>query len=463
MRAPIRVLHALHDYLPRHQAGSELYVAHLCAAQRHSGDHPAVLAADFDAADAHGRLRWRTHDGVPVAELVNTWQFGSFSATYQDALIGAATAHALDILQPQILHIHNLLNLTFTLPALAHARGIPVVATLHDHTLVCPSGGQRLHRRDSHVCRTIDTTRCARCFAESPFHAQWRVGRIAARTPGRWAGRAARVARRLVPLAAQGMGGLLGALPGSSVDAAAIEQRLGAAREAFAACDVVVAPSASLAREFAALGFPGNRMVVSDYGFPPLAATPRVAPPDGRLRVGFLGTLVWHKGADVLVEAARCLGDDRVVVQIHGDLSVFPDYSSQLLRRAEGLPVVFGGRVEHHRVAEVLRDMDVVVVPSRWLENSPLVIHEAFQAGVPVIGAAIGGIVDLLASGGGVTVAPDDAPALARAIAGLLDDPSRLEALRASIPPIKSIDQDAAEWRQRYEHLLRPRADAAAC
>ena len=38
--------------------------------------------------------------------------------------------------------------------------------------------------------------------------------------------------------------------------------------------------------------------------------------------------------------------------------------------------------------------IDVLVVPSLWLENSPLVIHEAFQAGVPVVGSRIGGIAD---------------------------------------------------------------------
>ena len=62
--------------------------------------------------------------------------------------------------------------------------------------------------------------------------------------------------------------------------------------------------------------------------------------------------------------------------------------------------------------------MDVLVVASRWLENSPLVIHEAFMAGVPVIGTAIGGIVDLLDHGRhGILVPPDDPDALAAALA----------------------------------------------
>ena len=87
MPRPLRVLHALHDYLPRHQAGSEIYVADLCAAQRRAGLQPTVVAAEFDPARAHGQLTWRSHDGVPVAEVVNTWQFDSFEGSYADPAV----------------------------------------------------------------------------------------------------------------------------------------------------------------------------------------------------------------------------------------------------------------------------------------------------------------------------------------------------------------------------------------
>ena len=57
----------------------------------------------------------------------------------------------LDAVQPHVVHVHSLLNLSFDLPAVARARGVPVVATLHDYSLVCPSGGQRVHRADAHL------------------------------------------------------------------------------------------------------------------------------------------------------------------------------------------------------------------------------------------------------------------------------------------------------------------------
>ena len=54
------------------------------------------------------------------------------------------------------------------------------------------------------------------------------------------------------------------------------------------------------------------------------------------------------------------------------------------------------GRFDEAQTAGVYAGFDVLVVPSLWLENSPLVIHEAFQAGVPVVGSRIGGTADLV-------------------------------------------------------------------
>ena len=57
--ARMRVLHAIHDFLPRHRAGSEIYAFEL--AREQSARHDVfVLAAEYDPAAAHGTLRWRT-------------------------------------------------------------------------------------------------------------------------------------------------------------------------------------------------------------------------------------------------------------------------------------------------------------------------------------------------------------------------------------------------------------------
>src|SRR5207247_3677986 len=159
---------------------------------------------EYDPSRQHGQVTWRVQDGLPVIEVVNNWVCRSFADSYKSLLITEQIAHVVKAVQPDVIHVHNLLNLSFGLPALARAQGVPVVATLHDYTLVCPSGGQRIHRADRHVCRTIDPGRCARCFRESPFYAQTSFGTVAAATrSSRLLNLALGIGRRLPRLAAR--------------------------------------------------------------------------------------------------------------------------------------------------------------------------------------------------------------------------------------------------------------------
>jgi glycosyltransferase involved in cell wall biosynthesis len=460
----VRILHAIHDFLPRHQAGSEIYALHLCRelAARHQ---VSILCAEHDARRRHGQVTWRVFDDLQVIEVVNNWTCGSFEETYRPPLIGDRIAHVLRAVQPDVVHVHNLLNLSFDLPALAAKYGAPVVATLHDYTLVCPSGGQRIHQSEQHVCHEIDTARCVRCFRESPFSTQISFGRLAsvaggASLPGRAASALSAAARRFPAV----VGGLLRAvarMPHVALTPRNIDDRLAAAREVFRQIDTFVAPSASIAFEFEQLGVGRSKIRVSDYGFVPLTRLPRNGA-HGPLRLGFVGTLVWHKGVHVLLDAVRSLPEGSYELKVFGDADVFPEYVAHLRDRAAGLPVTFMGAFNRARAVEAYGAIDVLIVPSLWLENSPLVIHEAFMAGVPVVGARIGGIVDLIEEGrNGRLYDPASPAALAAALRELIEAPELMKQLTAgaSASAVKSIAQDACEWEAIYADAVGRRAE----
>jgi len=451
----MRVLHVIHDFLPRHRAGSEIYAYELARAQQRLGLEVHVLCAEYDPAREHGTLEWRFVDDLPVTELVNNWRFASFADSYASPDLGARLEHVLRAVQPDVLHVHNLLNLSFELPAIASRLGVPSVATLHEYVLVCPSGGQRVHLADEHLCNEIDPGRCARCFVESPFWSQMAFARLAGGgTARRLATHLAGALRRRLPVLAARAGAAAARSTGPApVTPADIEARLAAARRVFETVELWVAPSPALASELRRLGMPGERIEVSDYGFAPLGPAPR-SPGDGRLRIGFVGTLVWHKGAHVLVEAVRRLPVDRVEARIFGGLDTFPDYTARLRRAAEGLPVRLEGGFDRDRVAEVYAGMDVLAICSLWPENSPLVIHEAFMAGVPVVGARMGGIADLVSDGvNGLLYDAFSAEDLADRLRRLLDEPELLERLRGARTPVKTIDHDAEDWLDRYRRV----------
>jgi len=457
----LNVLHAIHDFLPRHVAGSEIYAFELCR-ELGRDHHVSVLAAEYDPARPHGELAWRVYDDLSVVELVNNWRGGSFAHTYDDPRLNEQIGHVLDAIQPDVVHAHSLLNLSLALPRLARERGVPIVATLHDYTLVCPSGGQRVHRRDAHVCRTIEPARCARCFSESPLATQMAYARVTGGAPAR-AGlhRLAAAARTWAPKTFAKVGETMGRIAAPQVTEREILARLGAARKVFDEVDLFIAPSPSIADEFVRLGLEASKIRVSDYGFVPFE--PRVRQPGGSngakrpLRLGYVGTLVWHKGVHVLLDAVRALPAGTCEVRIFGDPGTFPDYTAELQRRAAGLPVRFMGGFTREQAAGVYEQFDVLVVPSLWLENSPLVIHEAFMAGVPVVAARIGGIADLVRDGeNGWLYDSDRAGDLEAVLRRLIDRPDQVADRARARPVVKTIAEDARDFEAIYEALRRP-------
>src|SRR5262249_42784933 len=119
------------------------------------------------------------------------------------------------------------------------------------------------------------------------------------------------------------------------------------------------------------------------------------------------------------------------------------------------------GAIPHDFVPQALASIDVLVVPSIWAENSPLVIGEAFLAGLPVVASRIGGIPEIVADGrNGLLFEPGDASDLARSLTRLLTEPGLLDRLRAgaAATDVRSIATDAEETRAMYEAAVDARA-----
>jgi glycosyltransferase involved in cell wall biosynthesis len=220
-----------------------------------------------------------------------------------------------------------------------------------------------------------------------------------------------------------------------------------------------IAPSKFMRDRFVAFGIGGERMTVADYGFDagpfrPFRLKSRT-PRDGPMRVGFLGSLMISKAPHVLLESINRVPRDVVSVAVYGEHTPYhgDDTYRDRLSALVGQPnVTVHGPVAHADVPKALGALDVLVVPSIWAENSPLVIHEAFLAGVPVIASDIGGIPELVTHEvNGLLFPVGDVDALARALQRVAGDRGLLQKLRDGIPPVRSIETDVQELRAMYQ------------
>jgi glycosyltransferase involved in cell wall biosynthesis len=110
-----------------------------------------------------------------------------------------------------------------------------------------------------------------------------------------------------------------------------------------------------------------------------------------------------------------------------------------------------------------MAEYDLVAIPSRLLETGPLVALEAFAAGVPVLGADLGGIAELVRSGiDGFLVPPDDAAAWAAAIARFAKDPHLVREMRAKIAPPRSMEAVVEEMSKVYSAVVPTHAVGAS-
>lgn len=115
----------------------------------------------------------------------------------------------------------------------------------------------------------------------------------------------------------------------------------------------------------------------------------------------------------------------------------------------EGLPVAFA-------------EVDALVVPSIWYENSPIVITEALACGVPVVCSDSPGNTDLVQDGvNGLMFKLGDASALARCIERLVREPVLHTKLRQGVRPPPTTGEVASELLALYAALPRPHREPA--
>jgi glycosyltransferase involved in cell wall biosynthesis len=205
--------------------------------------------------------------------------------------------------------------------------------------------------------------------------------------------------------------------------------------------------SARLAAHIA-VGERAAREVEGDAGLPPRSISvirngvpaPQAGQPDTRFAsgpvIGAIGRLEAQKGFDVLVDALPQLPGVTAVVVGEGRERA----ALQARAIANGVDSRFILAGWKPDAASLLQGFDCLVLPSRF-EGLPLVVLEAFGAGVPVVATDVGSVSEAVTPETGLLIPPDDPVALAAAVRRVLDD----EELRLQL-----IQGGLAAWRDEF-------------
>jgi glycosyltransferase involved in cell wall biosynthesis len=456
---PLKILTVVHGFPPESWAGTEVVSLTLARALRARGHGISFFVRSPGKPGVTDCSVFREDfDGFRVHRFVNHLRFGGVDETYRFAPAEDAFDRVLQKEKPDVVHLQHMIHLSTGLVDRCRAAGVPCVVSLSDFWTRCSR--VRLIRPDRKNCTIAPPgVGCAACVKEKPGL----IGPLAAldhalgRLVDRWAGKVP----QSVPAPPPGW-------KKTREDAASLVRRESWMCDVLRRADCVTVNSATTKTAIMGFGLSHEEVVLSEPcldtrwlkgGRPKKTPRARGEP----LRVGFIGSLIWYKGLDVLCRAVAGLPAGSAKIHVHGDHlgGSNPAAAAELRQVAEEAlalgddGIVFHGRYDHDDLASIHAGLDVVVVPSVWQEPFGLVVREAQLAGTPVVGSDVAGIAESIEHEvSGLLFRTGDAGALRSALQRFVDDPGLAARLAAGAPRVKTDVEGAIESEWRYRQVI---------
>jgi len=402
----MKVLQVIHGYPPFYMAGSEVYTYNLVKELSKRAE-VAVFSRIEDPFEPSYSMNDEKKDGVQIYRINKPQRDYCLEDKYIDKKMEKAFFDVLSRFDPDIVHFGHLSHLSTNLPGIVKDEfNVPIVFTLHDYWLGCFRGQLINHKGE--ICPGPSIDECMQC-AQSTFK--------------------------------------------DHVTVKDIERMLDHLMVVRDKVDLFLSPSEAVSRFIRSLGVPESKIVSSKYGFDRTAITYRrkTYTKDSKLTFGYTGRIIPVKGVALLLEAFKRFEGRGHRLLVFGDDSSVRPY----LKRRASSDTHLMGSYDNQSIDCILDRIDVLVVPSIWLENSPLVIQEAFLKGVPVITSDLGGMAELVKHGvNGLLFSPGDVRSLSDTLKMVMDDPTLLNRLIIDPHTVRDGVEEAGSMIGLYNKLL---------
>ena len=281
---------------------------------------------------------------------------------------------------------------------------IPIIFTLHDFWLMCPRG-QFLTRsvgeeNNYQLCSTQDDKKCANDCYKVYFSGREENEKSEIQAWSSW-----------------------------------IHQRMLETKAIIQKVNLFIAPSNYLRDRFMIdFDVPANKIIYLDYGFPTEYLThTEKSKTKTNYTFGYIGTHIPAKGVNLLIEAFKKI-EEPATLKIFGRANGQNTNALRALAETSKNKIEFSGEYINQNLAnDVFSNVDCIVIPSIWGENSPLVIHEAQSCKVPVITANFGGMKEYVKhKENGLLFEHRNANSLAEQLKFAISNPKRMKTLGES-------------------------------
>jgi len=444
----MKILQVVQDFPPNNTAGVEVYTYNL--SKRLAKKHKVFIFHRVnDIKKPEYELRLEEFEGLNIFTINNTFKYCySFEGLYKNDVIADKFRSVLDKVQPDVVHIQHLIFLSVTLIEEIKKRDIPIIFTLHDYWLICPQW-HFLKKKTNAICNGEDESECLRCLdyqlnlSKSPKKFYNLFRKI--------------IPKFLIPLFQNVYISIKKPASSSLEVIELVKKRKELIKNMLTEVDYFIAPSEFLKNRFIKYGIPENKIIYSRYGINTELFCEKKQKLD-IIRFGFIGTILPAKGLHILIKAFNRIKSDKALLKIYGrlypyrDFEYYPGYIKRLVRNKN---IQFMGGFDNSELEKIFSNIDVLVVPSIWYENSPLTIQEAFLFKTPVITSRIGGIPELVIDRrNGLLFESGNIDDLADKIKLIINNTQLIKKLQPDITGVKSIENNANELEKLYLRII---------
>jgi len=451
-----RVLITVHKFFPEHRAGTEVLTLKIAQDLIRRGHEVLIVTANPPDTDARYRpgeeVKRYTHEGINVVSFEEPLRLKGykFSYEYRHPEIRERFGALIDEFRPDIVHVMHAQNLSASIVEETKSRSLPVIISPTDFWFICPI--VQLKRPDGQVCEGPGplAKNCFTCYTpELMPPVNEFIEAIDKRFPA-----VGKVSGKI------GSHALYGAYLAAKYPQAlkATMERPEILSTIANSADAITVPTRLMQRLFIKNGMKEDLIHHIPFGIDTAKLLDWCEkPPSDKLRIGYIGTLFEHKGVDILIRAFQALrAPERAVLKIYGSPNQFPEYANKLKTLAESCSVtrdsvLFLGTFPNDDFGKVLSEIDVMVVPSRWYENTPLVMQSALTTKTPMIATDLGGMSELIDhEKNGLLFMLNDHEDLAQQLQKLLDNPEKLTEFKRNIGPQRTIEIMVDELEALY-------------
>jgi glycosyltransferase involved in cell wall biosynthesis len=176
---------------------------------------------------------------------------------------------------------------------------------------------------------------------------------------------------------------------------------------------------------------------------------------DGVVKLIFVGRISAFKGVHLLIDAVKNLPREKVTLHIYGQTDS-AEYEQNLKQISNANSnIVWKGALLPANVLTTMQNYDVLCLCSTFSEMSPLVVQEAFAAGIPVLASNVYGNSEQIADGkNGWLFKFKDVADLKSKIEFLIENPTAIENAKQNIPLVNGFDKVVKAHLELYNSVL---------